>query len=60
VRFLGRTNWSYTLLRSPDLQAWSVAQQLPSAGATNVSLSDPLPLPAAGERRFYRVLAERP
>jgi hypothetical protein len=60
VRFLGRTNWSYTLLRSPDLQSWSVAQQLPLAGATNVSLSDPLPLPAAGERRFYRVLAERP
>lgn len=60
VRFLGRTNWNYTLLRSPDLHGWSVAQQLSSASATNVSLTDPLPLPSAGERRFYRVLAERP
>jgi hypothetical protein len=60
VRFLGRTNWSYTLLRSPDMQSWTVAQQLSSAVATNVSLNDPLPWPAAGERRFYRVLAERP
>jgi hypothetical protein len=60
VRFLGRTNWSYTLLRSPDLRAWSVAQQLPPASGTNLWLSDPAPLPAAGEHRFYRVLGERP
>lgn len=55
--FTSRTNWVYTLERSPALQSWA-AVSMPTAGnGGTLMLTDTSPLPGVA---FYRVRAERP
>jgi hypothetical protein len=55
AQFLSRTNWSYTLQRSSDLNAWTDATTANGNGGT-LSLQDN----PNGIMQFYRVRAQRP
>jgi hypothetical protein len=55
-QFLSRTNWTYTVQRSPDLESWSpVVSGLAGTGA-NITWEDNS---APSPRQFYRVNAVR-
>ena len=55
--FISRSNWLYTLERTPDFQAWTNVSLAVPGNATNLFLQDTNP-PAS--RAFYRVRGERP
>jgi len=56
AQFLSRTNWTYTLERTADLQTWSAAATVAGNG-TNTLIADPAtPL----DKAFYRIRADRP
>ena len=55
--FLCRSDWRYSLERSPDLQNWTIINPDNAGNGTNLVLYDPYP-PATNA--FYRILAERP
>ena len=57
ITFVSRTNWLYTLERSPDFQSWLEASASANGNGTNMNLLDATPMPGAA---FYRVRAERP
>lgn len=57
TQFTARTNWSYYLERSTDLQSWAkVSSSLPGAAGL-LTLSDSN---SPSQKAFYRVHAERP
>jgi hypothetical protein len=56
VTFLSQTNWSYTLIRSVDLQAWQEASPPATGNGATLLLSD---RNSIGTRAFYRVRADR-
>lgn len=57
VEFLSRTNWTYTLEQSSNLQTWTAASPRAPGTATNLILLDTnSPVP----KNFYRVRADRP
>ena len=58
VSFSSRTNWSYVLERSSNLQTWSPASVSTSGTGNNVILTDTNV--TASTMQFYRVRAERP
>jgi hypothetical protein len=57
TQFLSRSNWLYTLQRSPDLQSWTNISSTTAGSATNLGLQDTNPLTG---RAFYRISAQRP
>jgi hypothetical protein len=56
VQFTGRTNWSYTLERTLDLQTWTPAAPALNGSGAPQSLQDNAALAA---QVFYRLRAER-
>jgi hypothetical protein len=54
--FICRTNWLYSLERSPDLQNWTTVNPDNAGNGATLVLVDPAP-PAASA--FYRIRAER-
>jgi hypothetical protein len=56
AQFLSRTNWTYTLERTADLQNWSAAASVAGNG-TNTVIADPATPP---DKAFYRIRADRP
>jgi hypothetical protein len=57
TQFLSRSNWWYTLQRSPDFQSWNNVSAATPGNATNLVLQDTNP-PA--DKAFYRINAQRP
>lgn len=57
VQFLSRSNWLYSLQRSPDFQSWTNVSSTTPGNATNLFQQDTRP-PAGGA--FYRISAQRP
>ena len=57
TQFTSATNWTYTLERSTDLVAWSVASPATAGTGTVLSLPDNNP---PSTNSFYRVRADRP
>jgi hypothetical protein len=55
--FTTRTNWLYTLQRSPDLQNWTAVNANNAGNGTNLVLFDPSQVTS---NAFYRILAQRP
>ena len=56
TQFTARTNWSYFLERSTNLQSWAkVSSSLPGGGVLTLSDSN-----SPSQKAFYRVHAERP
>jgi hypothetical protein len=57
TQFLCRSNWFYTLQRSPDFQSWTNVSSTIPGSATGLVLLDTNP-PA--DKAFYRINAQRP
>ena len=57
VTFGSRTNWSYTLQRTADLQSWTAASAAISGNGGNLMISD-TNSPQGGA--YFRVSAQRP
>jgi hypothetical protein len=57
AQFNSRSNWLYSLQRSPDLQLWSGASVPVIGTGTVLALSDTNPPP---NRAWYRVRADKP
>jgi hypothetical protein len=57
VQFISRTNWLYTLQRTPDFQSWTDASIAAAGNGTNLFLQD---ANAPADKSFYRVSAQRP
>ena len=55
--FATRTNWMYSLQRSPDLQHWTEVNSNNAGTGASLVLFDPSP---AITNAFYRILAQRP
>jgi hypothetical protein len=56
AQFFSRSNWLYTLDRSPDLHSWSPASVTNAGNEGFMVLQDGVPL---GARAFYRVRAQK-
>ena len=57
TQFFSRSNWWYTLQRSPDFQSWTNVSSVTDGGATNLVLRD---TNAPTDQAFYRISAQRP
>ncbi|MEY2430034.1 MAG: hypothetical protein QOJ40_2919 [Verrucomicrobiota bacterium] len=57
VSFLSRSNWVYTLERTPDFQTWLPLAPAANGNGTNLILQD---THAPSAKAFYRVKAQRP
>ncbi len=57
AKFIGQTNWLYSLERTTDFQSWTNIAVLVNDSGTNLVLQDTNP---PSSRGFYRVSAEKP
>jgi hypothetical protein len=57
VQFISRTNWLYTLERTPDFRSWTGVSISTAGNGTNLFLQD---TNAPTDKAFYRVRADRP
>jgi len=57
TQFLSRSNWLYTLQRSPDFQSWTNVSSIMAGSAMNLVLRD---TNSPIDKAFYRISAQRP